>query len=249
MIIPIITPTYHRYEKYCDTLIDLMDKLWRKHPIIWLITDSGRKIKYPYKICINSGSWVFRLCEGIKYLKKIYSDLEYLYLIIEDLYPLWNCDENFIKKIEQKTIENKINYVAFLTYELEQNTVKCEEPLFYKISYDFPYYSQIQPALWRYTHLLETCEYALKNNIHDCWGFEHIHLEVEHYFSNYRWPSILDGFLRVNKVNPCVLKFIKLPEGKKLKMILLRDYLLYLPFFIYYSFKSFLRTFFKNFIF
>ena len=226
MFIPIVTPTYWRYEKYCDVALALMDSMWPGHPRVWFIAD-GQGIKYDKKICIDSTSWTVRLKKGLERLKELYPEIEYLYLIIEDLYPLWPCSVKQILEIQKLVLNNKMNYVSFPTYDWGgKETVEIDGITLYKmILKSHPYYSQLQPAIWKFSHLMETCDYALKNDIQDCWSFEFIAISDDHYVARYQWPSIISGFLICDGVNWRAIGKIKSKEGARLRQMLIRNYL------------------------
>jgi len=104
----ILSPTYHRNEHYCDILIDLLDCFWQNHPEVWFLTDSGKKIKYEKVIKHNEDNWVLLLKYGVEYIKRNFKNNNYIFLLLEDLYPLWPCDVNELEVIEEIVVKKSL---------------------------------------------------------------------------------------------------------------------------------------------
>lgn len=226
-MIPIITTTYHQYEKYCDCLIDFVNQMWPGHPPIWLITDRGN-IKYKQTICVDSQNWVYRLQEGLKQVKNLSLNISYVYLILEDLYPLWRCNPAEITKIQNLTLAHNLDCVSFIPYDWgkSEDFLEIAGKKLFKVPQSFYFYNQIQPALWKLNHLTAMCELALEKGINDCWEFEHLVSSAQHYVAEYRWPTIWGGFKLNRYVNLMAIMKIELPAGRRLAGMLLGDFML-----------------------
>lgn len=146
----LVTPTHYRNEKYCDLLVELVKHMWPHHPEIWFLTDTrgGQGIRYANKIKIESDQWVAVLIAGLKRLKDKYPGLEYIYLVLEDLYPLWRCSDSDLIEIQKVAVKNQMGCVFFTTFDFNWDLrVEVDGRSFYKIPADFPFYSQLQPAI------------------------------------------------------------------------------------------------------
>jgi len=222
----ILSPTYSKNEKYCDILISLLDNYWPNHPKLYFVTDSGDNIKYENKIITENTKWVEMLYESLITLKQIESSCDYIFLILEDLFPIWDMDYNDLNKYLEISKKSNLNYVSFLTFDADWGKDNYRQFFgkdFYFIHNNFNYHSQLQPALWKYDHLIKTLEYALENKINDPWKFEFIKFSDDHYVADFRWPNILNGLLVGNLINYEALEKIQLPEGRKLKNSLIID--------------------------
>lgn len=232
----ILIPTHYKNEKYCNLLLDMLDVNWPNHPELWFLTD-GENINYPNVIKVDNKNWLIVLYKGLKFLINKYPDLDYIYLVLEDLIPLWSLSVQELTKIENVVINNKLKNVSFITYPAywgQENEVKLDGITLYKIPEGFDFYSQLQPAIWEVDHLMKICEYALENNLLDAWSFEWIKSEEQHYVSSYQWPTVFNGFLVRGRVNLPAINKIKSPEGKKLKNQLLKSFIFDLPSLIKY---------------
>jgi hypothetical protein len=181
------------------------------------------------------------LTQGLRHLKKAFPEIGYVYLILEDLYPLWPCSVENLSEIQETVLKDQINCVSFVTYDFDRSKleeVQIGNHVLYKTPKAFRYYNQLQPSIWKFNHLLETCEYALRNSIYDCWSFERI-VTDDRYITDCPWPNVLNGLLtRGGRVNLNAIKKIKEPEGAKLKRMLIRNYIFQCPRYAFYRLKE-----------
>jgi hypothetical protein len=244
----IVIPTYSKNEKYCNLVVDFLNSVWVNHPEVWFLTD-GTAINSSNVIRIESDNWIEILYYGLIELKNRYNSLEYIYLILEDLIPLWELSHIELLNIERIARHHKLKCVSFTTYDGDwgsHNLVEIEGINLYKVPTSFSFYSQLQPAIWELDHLINTCKFALDNKKLDPWSFEYIVLNEQHYVAEYPWTSIMNGFLVSGRVNLEAIWKIQLPEGKALRKQLLKDYLLDLPDLIKYRVKRKMQTIMKS---
>lgn len=234
----VVTPVYSRTERYCGPLMELVDKTWPGHPDIWFVTD-GNGVKNFNCIKVKSTCWVESLRDGLLELRKRFPDLQYVYLVLEDFYPLWAFDTMELSKVQKAVVKHQLKHVTLPTYEYLESTEKrrFDDVELYPVPSSFTFYSQLQPAIWNFNHLLSTCEEALNNKIHNAWAFERIVGQETHYVSLCRWPSVLNGFMEQRRINRKAFSRISFPEGRALKTMLVRDYLLDLPAYIIYRLR------------
>ncbi|WP_334860276.1 hypothetical protein [Nostoc sp.] len=96
---------------------------------------------------------------------------------------------------------------------------------FYQLPTNFPFYSQLQPAIWNVEYLINIRQHAYEQNTLEPWSFEKITLRKQHYVSEYSWPSVMHGFLHdKHPVWESIWK-IKTPEGAKFRNSLIREYM------------------------
>jgi len=224
----ILSPTYHRNEHYCDIVIDLLDCFWQDHPEAWFLTDSGEKIEYEKVIKHDEDNWVLLLKYGVEFIKSNFKDNNYVFLLLEDLYPLRPCDVNELRIIENVVVQNRLLNVAFNTYN--HHWKQGDERYFndkklYLIPKGIIPSSQLQPAIWHIDHLLDTIDFAINSKIFNPWDFESIRISDKHYVADYLWPNVLDGFFVRNKINIGAALKIQMPEGRKLRNKLLFEFL------------------------
>jgi hypothetical protein len=187
------------------------------------------------------------LREGLVEINKRYPGLEYTYLVIEDLYPLWPCDQERIAEVQEYVVAHKINCAVFPTYDFSgfDQSVRIGKTQLYKVPESFAFYNQIQPGLWKISHLLDICEYALKSDIHNCWDFELIGT-WGHYVSDYHWPSVWNGFLHARLPNQEAIRQMEAPVTVKLKQKLLKEYALLIPYMLVKNFNFHVGSFFEK---
>lgn len=229
-MVAIVTTTYHRREKFVTPLLDLLDKLWVDHAPVWFITD-GSGIKHPNSIRISSKSWTVRLYEGLQQFHVRCPDIQYVYLLPEDNYPLWVFSVERVVDAQNYAIKNNLNCVTFTPVNFifeNEKRLATEKGFLYEVPESFDPYSQIQVGIWKLSHLLDTCSLALEKNVLDIWSFEHI-VTSGHYVSDYRWPTFVDGFFRQGRVDSGAVDRIKIPEGTRLKRALTFEFILMSP--------------------
>ncbi|QSJ15276.1 hypothetical protein JYQ62_25965 [Nostoc sp. UHCC 0702] len=222
----LILLTYHGYEKYCNYFVEYLKYSWPNHPEIWFLTDGGN-INHPNVITVKSDKWLIVLYEGLKQLTNKYNNLDYAYLVLEDLIPLKPISHSHLTKIENIIYQHQLKCVSFVVYPhkyLGDNIVRLDDINLYQVPRSFLEYSQLQPAIWHINHLLDTCQYALDKGLLDPWSFEKIVLDEEHYVSEYYWPSIFNGFLHGKHPVWKAIWQIKIPEGKQFQYQLIYDY-------------------------
>ncbi|MBD2208373.1 hypothetical protein H6G64_02160 [Calothrix sp. FACHB-156] len=222
----LIILTYHGYEKYCNYFIDYLKYSWPNHPEVWFLTDGGA-INHPNVITVKSDKWLIVLYEGLKQLKNKYNDLDYTYLVLEDLLPLSPVSDSHLSKIENIIDQHQLKCVSFVVYPhkyLGNDIVTLDNIKLYQVPRSFEQYSQLQPAIWNMNHLLNICQHALDNNFLDPWSFEKIVSDEQHYVSEYYWPSVFNGFLHgKHPVWEAIWK-VKTPEAKQFRNQLIKDY-------------------------
>jgi hypothetical protein len=234
----IITPTYSRNERYCDTLVRLMDRMWPGHPEIWFLTD-GNTIAHKNTIRFPGASWTQILHGGLNQIRSRFPDLEDVYLILEDLYPLWECQGETLARIHQAARKTAFGAVLFFTHECQplaggeraiDGELRTDGVRFERLSLRYSHYSSLQPALWNLEHLMSVTEYALRNNLHDPWHFECINMGGRiHYMSEYHWPCIFGGLFTEGRVNLKAVRQLKNREFSGFKRSLLIEYFQQLP--------------------
>jgi hypothetical protein len=206
----IITPTYSRNERYCDTLVQLMDRMWPGHPDIWFLTD-GNTIAHKNTIRFPGANWTQILHSGLKQIRSMFPEIGDVYVILEDLYPLWECQAETLARVHQAARKTAFGAVLFFTHECQpmaggeraiDGELTIDGVRFERLSPRYSHYSSLQPALWNLEHLMSVTEYALRNNLHDPWRFEFINLGSRvHYMSEYHWPCIFGGLFSEGRVN------------------------------------------------
>lgn len=223
----LIILTFHGYEKYCNAFLEYLKYTWPNHPEIWFLTD-GKTIGYPNVISIDSDQWLIVLHEGLKQIKNIYPQLDYAYLVLEDLIPLVKVSNSHLAKVESIITKHQLDCVSFVVYDhkyLGNDMMEIDGISFYRLPPDFPFYSQLQPAIWKVEYLQEICQHAYEQKTLDPWSFEKIFLGKQHYVSEYSWPSVMHGFLHAKHPVWEAIWKIKTPEGTKFRNNLIREYI------------------------
>jgi hypothetical protein len=208
-----------------------MDRMWPGHPEIWFLTD-GNGISYKNTIRVHDGNWTQVLHGGLTQLYAAYCDLKYVYLILEDLYPLSECHSGKLAQDYKATTEAELDLVFFYPHgpapAVERELSICGTGFQPMVS-DFPYYTSLQPALWKFDYLMEVSEYAIATGIDNPWKFEFINLGRRHYKSFYEWPSAFSGLFRDGRVNLQALRLLKAKEFSGLRRQLMVEYMRSVP--------------------
>jgi hypothetical protein len=227
----IITPTFTKYERYCDTLVLLMDQMWPGHPEIWFFTD-GSGISHKNTIQIPNANWTQILHDGLQQLRSTYPDLKHVYLVLEDLYPLWACRGDTLEQTRRVAEEAELDVVFFFadgsTPDIDSEILLYDLKLQVLPSW-YRYYTSLQPALWKFDYLMEVTEYALARGIGNPWEFEFINLGKTHYKSVYDWPCPFSGLFKEGRVNLNALRHLKAKGFGRFRRQLLAQYVRQLP--------------------
>lgn len=227
----IITPTYRRYECYCDTLVRLMDRMWPDHPEIWFLTD-GSGISHKNTIRFPNANWTQILNGGLKQIRSVYPELKYAYLILEDLYPVWCCNPDTLSASYEAACKAELDLVFFYPdggKPVTDGHIDIHGVRFQTMATDFKYYTSLQPALWKFDYLMEVSEYAIRERIDNPWQFEFMNLGRKHYKASYDWPCAFSGFFHEGRVNLEAVRQLKIREFSGLRRRLMAEYVRQLP--------------------
>lgn len=240
----IIVNTYHKNEKYLDSCIEILDRLWSYHPETWVLSNKGG-YRYKRSVIIKSPHFVEVLCKGIEELvaKNILKPDDYILLLQEDHSPLEPVKGQLIDQVAAYASDKGLKYINLREPEKGveakrgERTAKIAGMELYKVCDDYKYYSGHDPAIWQVAHLIDITHKAMALGYLDPWRSEWIkNPDVPHYTlydprsCGYLWPSVWTGFLINNYVNIEALNNMKDPAWKKLRQILIRDYIKQAPY-------------------
>jgi hypothetical protein len=208
-----------------------MDYMWPGHPEIWFLTD-GDTIAHQTTIQFPGANWIEILHGGLTKLRSRYPEMEYVYLILEDLYPVWECQAETLSMIHRAALDGSFDVVLLFAH-------RCRPPVgpaisaggvtFYELSPGYQYYNSLQPALWKLDYLLAACEHALHKGIETAWEFEWLNLGRTHYVAEYHWPCIFNGLFTQGRVNLGAVRRLKAKPFAKFRRQLVTEYILDLP--------------------
>jgi len=227
----VLAPTFFRYEHYIDALMDLLDLTWPGHPEVYFFSDKTAPRKVAYRKIIRSqrSEWPHVVYNGCVEIKQRYPHIRKILMLNEEAFPLTPVNTNKIRKILDICIQEKLDYAYFPPYEHTWTfdhkiggEAFCITPSYY------PYYTQLGPAFWDIDHLVNTCRYAIDNNILSPWKVEGIVTGSTHYITDYNWPTVADGLFKDGFVNLNALKIVS-TRKVKIKQVLLKDYLFSRP--------------------
>jgi hypothetical protein len=231
----IITPTCRKYERFCAAGATLLDQYWPGHPPQWIINDGDWKT--PTTVT-TQGNWVRMLAEGLADIRQRAGQPEFVLLVLEDLLPLGAVDVEAIQNALALAQKHGLNQIVFPTYQVRWQGVGegrfavfkghrfTEAPevfdgvTLHRMNPRLRWYSQTQPAIWRLSHLIELVDQALAQG-HECaWGFEFCRNEAVHYLSEYRWPTVWNGWFAEGKINPWVMPLVLKTGDTELRHLL-----------------------------
>lgn len=246
----IIITTYSKNEKYIDHCIKILNTLWPNHPKIYVLTDKGN-FKYNKKVVIKDSSWIKVVAEGMKVLvenKKINND-DYIFLLLEDHIPLEMVPDDLINRFVEYIKEKKISFLSLTGHGGAKKITEIAGQEIFEIHEKFQFYSELHPAIWKVSHLINITKKALKVNRRTIWDLEHVRdSQVKHYTSGrykkgkFIWPSFFGGFLFKGRLNIKALKKMHHPVFKDLKKILIKDYISGFPAYCCYRIKRKFNT-------
>ncbi|WP_197285532.1 hypothetical protein [Pedobacter sp. R20-19] len=207
-------------ESLLTSSIELLSYTWPNHGNIYIISDDklqSKKInafaKEIYRFPAHY-SWIKILHEGILSFKKNNPEIDYVYLILDDLLPLTKIDEQKIKKIEMAFLMEKWKYLYFPHYDNEYDyNLKINSELFRKTERDYKYFTQIGAGLINVSYLIKLCQLASEAKINSPWQFEFLKPQSEHIIAKYRWPSVRDGYSKSRFINPQAIEILNYQEA------------------------------------
>jgi hypothetical protein len=219
--------TSRSFERFCPALQELLENLWPQHPPLWWVTDHGRHLSGPRTVRVNSSSWVFRLREGVREIRRQYPAAVSVMVMLEEKFPLYPFSPARVTHIMETAQEHRLDHVAFIAGGYCPVSWKREViggVRFYRTPQDFQYYSQNSVGVWSISHLLDQLRYALAHGRHDGWAFERI-ARGRHYVSAYPWPNLAGGLFSRGWVQEEGLRLIAQPEGSRVARMLLKEYI------------------------
>ena len=239
----IVTPTYSGVAKYHSEALPLLDAFWPGHPPAIVFSDRNNLTKSDV-IVKSDTNWLDILLNGLLSVRKTRPEITYVFLLLDDHYPLRACDCSLIAANFDAVVKNRLGCISFVTYEWPWARTEhidypdgmirtwrnidvtrfngCEMA---RIPFSFFRYFQLQPSFWELDYLIEICREAFEEQCFDPWSFESFSYSQprQHYVSRYAWPSVHHGFLVQGKVNPEAIDFIQMPEGREFRRLLLRE--------------------------
>jgi hypothetical protein len=229
--------------KYYNEALPLLDAFWPGHPPAIAFSDSNNPKKSD--AIIKSGTnWLDIFLNGLLSVRKARPEIAYVFLLLDDHYPLRECDRSLIAANFDAVVKNRLGCISFVTYQWPWTSTEhidypddmirtwrnidvtwlngCEMA---RVPLNFFRYFQLQPSFWDLDYLIEICRAAFEKQCFDPWSFESLSYGKprQHYVSRYAWPSVHHGFLAQGKVNPEAIDFIQMPKGREFRSLLLRD--------------------------
>jgi hypothetical protein len=239
----IVTPTHSGVAKYYNELLPLLDAFWPDHPPAIVFSDSNDLKKSD--VVVKSGTnWLDILLSGLLCVRKTRPEIRYVFLLLDDHYPLRGCEPGLIAANFDAAVNNRLGCISFVTYRWPWTSTEhidypdgmirtwryidvtwlngCEMA---RVPLNFFRYFQLQPSFWDLDYLIEVCREAFERQCLDPWSFESLSYGKarQHYISRYAWPSVHHGFLARGKVNPEAIDFIQMPQGREFRSLLLRE--------------------------
>ena len=125
-----------KYEPCWKPFFTLLDKYWKNHPKVYLVTES-KTCPYCETINVNSNVWTYRFREALKRI-----DSKYVLTMLDDFFIRREVDDDRINEIEFKD--------GVICYNFEIN---YREPLLRGNEWDVQrnnqvYLNSCQPSLW-----------------------------------------------------------------------------------------------------
>lgn len=215
----ILVSTYARNEAYLDLVRHAFTRNWPQHPPLWVLTDGppgdsgdnsgGGTRDEPDIIRVPRADFVTVLANGLTALDARQPGLDRIYLILEDLCPLWPVDAAALEALAAGAAAAGIDAVAFPTFPWRRREAprSVAGQTLYRVPEAFPFPNQLQPGLWRLAYLADLVEGLRRAGVTDPWHFEKHRLDGQrpHYVAALGWPSVHHGFLRGGRVNPGAL--------------------------------------------
>lgn len=224
----IVAPTFYKYEKYCDALIELIDTTWPDHPPVVFFSDTrvSHPVRYPGIIRSTRSEWPHVVLNGCLQLKERFPSLTHVMLLNEEGFPVWNIDEARMKHFFDIAVSHQLSYMYFAAYDHTWSYEKeVNGECFAVTPPDYKYYTQLGTAIWRLDYLIQTCSKVISEGILSPWEIEYSRSAEEHLISNYKWPTVPDGIFKDGFVNPLIIPhLLKLP-AIRIKRMLLWKYL------------------------
>ena len=223
--IPIIIPTYHKMERFLNSALNLLQHTWPSHGPTFIFTDDiyrGQILNACKTFRFDSKlNWVEILYKGIKLFRSEYPEISNIYLILDDLVPLTSLNEEKMKLIEKSFIEREWQYLYYPHYNNDYKfDTNVNNSLFCQTKKEYTYYSQIGAGLIKVDYLIQLCELALMKEAYTPWQFEFLKSDENHYITEYRWPSVKDGFSKSKFINNQAIDMLNYPEGQALRKLL-----------------------------
>jgi hypothetical protein len=228
----LVIPTCRKYDPFAAELARVLPAFWPDHPQHWIITDGDESARREVVSMAGDRSWVDLLRDGLKEIENRRGSLpDYLYLVLEDLMPLGQVPVAELQSCVETARRHSLDEILFATYPWKRLSDSDGNFLSFKShrftappqTFDdttlFPIHPslrwtcQVQPAIWRTSHLLNLCEQAIHEGIGDPWGFEMMRPPAgspafRHYIADFRWPSVWNGLFVEGHVNPTALRKI-----------------------------------------
>lgn len=214
----IILTTYHAHEPIVDACVNVLQTMWPEHPPIIVFSDKG-EFDYERKVIVDSSHWVEVVAQGTQQAiqKQYFQDNDYVLLLLEDHIPLSPPPFKHLKIALEHAAEKDWNYLALFGHGKGQEVHQAGDLSFYERVADYKFYSEVHPAFWKASYLLNLAQYSIEHQQLSAWDFERQRGLSKHYTTNLQWTSELGGFLNGGSVDGKRLQSMNSPELKQLK--------------------------------
>ncbi len=228
----ILLLTYSNNERYVMPAIAALDYAWKRHPPVWVVTDTGN-FSYKKKLVTPIKQWTVCTHGGLKQLLSQNHILlaDYVLLLLEDHVPITQVVEAQLHDVVSFAAKVDAKFVGLFGHGKGIKVGNTQDGLgIYETDPEFKYYSELHPAIWQVGHLCEMLEYAAICGCDDPWNFEFLRLPgVTHLTADKIWPSEFSGFLKEGFVRIRVAWRMKEPYLRPLQRMLVGNWLRQLP--------------------
>ncbi|MEM7696055.1 MAG: hypothetical protein AAF318_16520 [Pseudomonadota bacterium] len=213
MATELLIATHAKNARFIPAVLQTVGQHWPGHPPATVLTDGG--FEGDNVVSFPGLHFIALLAAGVEALgARTASPPSHIYLMLEDLCPLWPVDVATLRTVEAAALAADLPVVHFHfkpRRRWKRKDILCgpgeeewvDGAKLFRWAPGFRGKNALQVSLWRRTHLAELCARMVRDGVDDPWTFEIADnpLADTHRVSALRWPTVTHGFTQLGKVN------------------------------------------------
>lgn len=213
----LLIATCEKHERFIPAVRDTLKLHWPTHPPATVLTDGRLVGEGVY--CRPGLSFVALLHAGLERLGARSPVPSHVYLMLEDLCPLWPVDMAYLARLEAAAVGGDLPAVHMLfkprrawpRRDFAPTAERIGGVELYRWSDRYVPKNALVATLWQRAALASLCKRMLDAGVSDPWTFEAAPnpASVAHRVATLRWPTVKHGFLRKGALNPRAVRDLK----------------------------------------
>lgn len=220
-------------ESYLPEVLENLDEFWPDRPETFVVNDGS--YSGPNVLRFEGVDFASLLKSALQELRKKSPNTKYIFLMLEDLCPLWGVDQSLLQQLITFARKMDAKYIGFSWRNRNNvpwhdgrwdvsNALYSGDTQIVQIPKYYRCYNALNASVWEYSHLEAVVETKNERQATTPWEFERPlgPDQPQHYLVDNAWPTVRHGFFHKGQHNHMVAKR-PMPDSP-LRARLLKEY-------------------------